>query len=118
MTGDRFKLFSINGVLKVDYSKLSDFDINGLVSIIKGLTVTCYDLHEAPYVWDEMNNREFNPCNNPSDAWSIILDNKISIFPISGDTWQAEHALTGAYKDKNPLRAAMIVFLMMQGDKN
>lgn len=63
-------------------------------------------------------------CNNPSDAWKIIVDNGISLECIVVNrhekTWRAQ--LKPAYvkhrvNHKNPLRAAMIVFLMMQEEK-
>lgn len=65
-------------------------------------------------------------CNNPSDAWPIIDENKIDI------QFGSEEATNGAESFKwdgvdilsawlamhdNPLRAAMIVFLLMQQDK-
>ena len=57
-------------------------------------------------------------CNNPQDAWPIILENKIAIEPIVcfGDLWQANikhHKEVCA----NPLRAAMIAYLEMKGVK-
>ena len=69
-------------------------------------------------------------CNSPSDAWPIIVENKISLIHTD-NTWFAgipnldegcwyfapdddgECVQFESY-DKNPLRAAMIVFLMMQ----
>lgn len=74
-------------------------------------------------------------CNNPSDAWQIIFANKIRVSPVmymSDDNgeylctgeWEAGTLWSGTgafYNSKyhacqhdNPLRAAMIVFLMMQ----
>lgn len=65
-----------------------------------------------------------NYCNNPSDAWPIIIDSKITLTPwgSNGDHWKATNKLDWNdyshddiyISDKNPLRAAMIVFLMMQ----
>ena len=70
-----------------------------------------------------------NYCNSPADAWPIILENKISIMN-DGDMWEAsidfdgdlgghgtDEVLTKYYEHKNPLRAAMIVYLMMQEQK-
>jgi len=56
-------------------------------------------------------------CNNPSDAWPIIVENRISIVdPISLDgLWTAfvfDKDVEPDICHKNPLRAAMIVFLM------
>jgi len=115
---------------EMDYSKLSDFEINVKVAEI----VVDYDcISRLPQVgmsvyWgDGANWHLFNPCNNPADAWPIIVDNNISLHaPRYKEGWMAE--FTGSDDDvndgfsveyfdshhANPLRAAMIVFLMMQ----
>lgn len=69
----------------------------------------------------------FDPCNNPADAWPIIESNLIclaaDVFAEShdGGKWVAQPAY-GWEKERvrsnNPLRAAMIVFLMMQDAKH
>ncbi|MCL9644981.1 DUF2591 family protein [Rahnella victoriana] len=106
-----------------DYSAMSDFDIQQAV------------LHET---WGKHPVRllgkmmldimlsDYDPCNNPADAWPIILNNGINIFTdmiphgllgqarvsvISGSRIRAECLIA---KHINPLRAAMIVFLMMK----
>ena len=59
----------------------------------------------------------FDPCNNPADAWPIITVSMISIRPVGNDGQLWEASGMGGMKadyDKNPLRAAMIVFLMMK----
>lgn len=66
----------------------------------------------------------FDPCNNPADAWPIITANKISIYAMSEADkrggWGAEafHPNDAYSFNDNPLRAAMIVFLMMQESAN
>ena len=97
----------------MNYNELTDFEINKLVafkikSIKKGRTDRYY--------------KDFCPdyCNNPSDAWPIILENKINIGTIDGSVWWAsldynEYGDQNYCEDKNPLRAAMIVYMM--GDK-
>lgn len=125
-----------------DYSILSDFEINGLVAThtqkvgdftqARGVTF----IHEYGKPVGDFGAlclgwKEFDPCSNPADAWPIILDNAISITPctqlfcdegpdrfLNGD-WEAccenPDRFTGdTYIDENPLRAAMIVFLMMR----
>ncbi|ELY4375399.1 DUF2591 domain-containing protein [Cronobacter sakazakii] len=83
----------------MDYSKLSDFEINNLVD---GHIYT--DVSEAP---------DTDYCNNPADAWPIIVENKISISNGGAERWTANDVgIDNLYKDKNPLRAAMIVFLL------
>jgi hypothetical protein len=58
-------------------------------------------------------------CNNPSDAWSIIIDNHISIECVTVNrhtfTYRAYHSASFTKSThENPLRAAMIVFLKMR----
>lgn len=126
-----------------DYSKMSDFEICGYVS-----------MHEHGFSWiefdDEMSSHvkcgnEGSPgfaivevkdyCNNPSDAWPIIVENSISIVSY-GVEFSAEYGWSAFYggvcvnynheivsnfeiecSDKNPLRAAMIVYLMMKDEE-
>jgi hypothetical protein len=69
-------------------------------------------------------------CNNPSDSWPIIFDNRISVeydrseglwISHSGDYLMGHFVSESRYRyqirDKNPLRAAMIVYLEMNGVK-
>ena len=98
--------------MSTDYSKMSDFEINcrvhSEVMEISGL--------------DSFKAKDY--CNNPVDAWPSIVNNSISLECIVVNrhekTWRAQ--FKPAYvkhhaNDKNPLRAAMIVFLMMQEKK-
>lgn len=57
-------------------------------------------------------------CNNPSDTWPIIMENKIGLTHVNG-AWRASSVVAGYHDHCNdsPLRAAMIVFLMMQEAK-
>lgn len=99
--------------MSTDYSKMSDFEINcrvhSEVMEISGL--------------DSFKAKDY--CNNPADAWPIIVQNGISVECITVNRhekmWRAlfkpEH-VKHKQNNKNPLRAAMIVFLMMQESKN
>ncbi|HAF0508253.1 TPA: phage protein NinX family protein [Salmonella enterica subsp. enterica serovar Typhimurium] len=113
----------------MDYRKISDFEINvnvayklyamGVVNKvlipdtpnkISGVQL----MHEGEWRW-------FDPCNNPADAWPIIEKQGISIKHVvvncHEQTWRASFApdyVKHKYTDKNPLRAAMVVFLMLQ----
>nr|DAH98719.1 MAG TPA: Protein of unknown function (DUF2591) [Caudoviricetes sp.] len=121
--------------MSTDYRKMSDFEINGLIAKrtqnvgdftqARGLTfVHEYGNPVANFAALCLGWKEFDPCNNPADAWPIIVDNGISLECIvinrHEKTWRAQ--FKPAYvkyhmNDKNPLRAAMIVFLMMQEEK-
>ncbi|MBE8915118.1 DUF2591 family protein [Enterobacter kobei] len=94
----------------MDYSQLSDFEINSAVSM------ALLDKSANPsarYV------AIGNYCNNPADAWPIIVGRKINIrFGAEGMACEAQfmqygHESVECYH-ANPLRAAMIVFLQMQ----
>lgn len=60
-------------------------------------------------------------CSNPADALPIIVEHGIGIIPYKkglSESWNVSTGLiNGTIKDTNPLRAAMIVFLMMQEKK-
>ncbi|EOU9618887.1 phage protein NinX family protein [Klebsiella aerogenes] len=108
----------------MDYSKLSDFEINKRVFESKTSLAALSYPHSADkrscghkdindiYQW-------FDFCNNPADAWPIITSNRIGIVPgTATDKWAAHHGNWDiAIADVKPLRAAMIVFLMMQEAK-
>ena len=127
----------------MDYDQLSDFEINTAVfeTLYGGtpdykegdngaMILISYegDIVGGDAVEVEVERGMFNPCNNPTDAWSIIHKEGIS---IAFDSWEDEWLAWGEFNfdplgwnmrktpeiargDKNPLRAAMIVFLMMQ----
>jgi len=99
-----------------DYSTMSDFDIQQAV------------LHET---WGKHPVRllgkmmldimlsDYDPCNNPADAWPILMANHIGIMPFksgAATAWPTSIGLLSNFhvKHENPLRAAMIVYLMMK----
>lgn len=102
-----------------DYSKLSDREIDRLVlNVIYGIHANDKDIQGC---W---SRGDFKYTSNASDAWPIIVDNGISLECIIVNrhekTWRAQ--FKPAYvkhhmNHKNPLRAAMIVFLQMQENK-
>lgn len=96
----------------MDYSKLSDNKINAEVAL-HWLGKGNFGLMNGAV---ETFGGSFNPCNNPEDAWPIIIAKKIGIAPAKvGDKWAAHYRNWDiAITHTNPLRAAMIVFLMMQ----
>lgn len=102
-----------------DYSKLSDREIDRLVlNTIYGVHADDKDIQGC---WSRGG---FKYTSDASDAWPIIVDNGISLECIIVNrhekTWRAQ--FKPAYvkhhmNHKNPLRAAMIVFLQMQENK-
>ena len=126
-----------------DYASMSDFEINRRVAIALDIDMHFYipeseDSFQSGFLSTELgpiwqtsagfvgeftvsNGNVFNPCNNPADAWPIITGSMISIRPVGNDgkLWEAS-GMDGmkADYDKNPLRAAMVAFLMMKDNEN
>jgi hypothetical protein len=117
-----------------DYSKMSDLEINGRVA---KATQKIGDftqargkafIHEHKDVGEFKNIcigwKEYDPCNNPADAWPIIVTSKIwlremyGMWDCKGFPNQPHPSGQVSSSDANPLRAAMIVFLMMKESEN
>lgn len=128
----------------MDYSQLSDFEINKRIAIALNIDMhffipeseNSFDLEVLPSemgpIWQTSadmvlqyspsNGNCFNPCNNPADAWPIIDSERISLladYEKWGETTAACETDRGGdyiyeYCDKKAFRAAMIVFLQMQ----
>lgn len=105
-----------------DYSELSDFEINKRVRLAIGKSISYTDKGRVLILCTNKVYRVFDPCNNPADAWPLILGNKITISPCSDDSldeWCASAWVSGEWGTvdiwhENPLRAACIVYLMMK----
>ncbi len=103
------------------YTELSDFEINKKVAENLKLNTIAYERTEI-VLFDDMDATPFDPCNNPSDAMPIVIENKISLrAPTITDRWKAEFVdeygnYVGYRKalNKNPYRAAMELFLLMK----
>ena len=120
-----------------DYASMSDFEINSAVH--NALLDKPYELtfHGGGKItWKDKDsgrvietgivgytkNGLHDYCNNPADAWPIIVGKQISLISrCANGEWKAQLHLgrDGIFDslDKNPLRAAMIVFLMMKEGK-
>ena len=118
------------------YEEMSDAEINAKVA---GHFLSCdYDICDGvvglvgTQTWlgpdgepdeREVKYAEFDPCKNASDAWSIIVENGISLSSpeeCGCDGWlttrwrpkYGERAIEAIHE--NPLRAAMICYLMIK----
>lgn len=101
----------------MNYEQMSDFEINK--SVAGALGVKWYIVAGRMITGSDGSYTDY--CNNPADAWPVIVDNGIGIEQNHSQTkWIARSFSVGlteqayAFVDKNPLRAAMIVFLMMR----
>lgn len=121
-----------------NYEDMSDFEINSAVHNalmqepykieflgndrirwVRGST----DVTTGKVAYSKHSLKDY--CNNPADAEPIIIENRIGTIPAPDNgLWKAAHRKIGNddtpyhfTQDKNPLRAAMIVFLKMNEDK-
>ena len=107
-----------------DYSKMSDFEVNKAVAINVGgyqghVEHMKHGVKESDRDSHGMFYFERDYCNNPSDAWPIINRERIGVYPSEGPEFMPWIAAKNAISvtDKNPLRAAMIVYLMMKDEE-
>lgn len=113
-----------------DYNKMSDFDINEAAAKALGLELSSGN--DGSYVGIVRRRHgclpsyiHVNYCNNPSDAWPIMKESLIGVTPdedgvtmhFYGDWTARAHCKNLQFTDKNPLRAAMIVYLMMKDEE-
>ena len=104
----------------MNYEQMSDFDINRLVAINRGgyqghVAHMQYGVKESDKDSCGMFHFERDYCNNPSDAMPILIEMKIGFKWVNGSC-TASSVMRGYHEStsNNPLRAAMIAFLMMQ----
>lgn len=127
----------------MDYSQLSDFEINKLVAKATSTSVeeTYQFVNGGEDIADHMSgivlmrkissNRKhwklYDPCNNAADAWPIIESKLICLAadvfaePHDGGKWVAQPAYgwdSERVRSDKPLRAAMILLLKMQDAKH
>lgn len=111
-----------------DYASMSDEKIAAMVAglcTIEGVSINEYGVAVRSVVDDSPGSYsggdyiefDFDPCNNPADAWPIITQYRISIIDLNDNEWgcrvESAHGVMRAINE-NPLRCAMIVFLMMK----
>lgn len=111
-----------------DYRKMSDFEIDKAVALSLGVEVVEWNGKIFGGVERKIDNVTsvigvIDYCNNPSDAWPLIESNLICLMadvfcePQDGGKWIAQPAYGWQHemvRNDNPLRAAMIVYLMMK----
>ncbi len=114
----------------MNYEEMSDFEINKQVAINRGgyqghVEHMQHGVKESDRASHGLLFTERDYCNNPSDAWPIVSRNLIGVSPdedgvtchFYGD-WTARAFCSQIFcTQKNPLRAAMIVFLMMRDEQ-
>ncbi|MGC4884967.1 phage protein NinX family protein [Providencia hangzhouensis] len=114
------------------YTKLSDFEINKAVFHKAKIKHKYFRFLPNGVITYNIKGKYqvFDPCNNPSDAMPIVIENNISItlsddkgegkwMAFDGD-WYDEHSLsrTSVSYGDNYYRIAMICFLLMKDAEN
>lgn len=110
----------------MDYSKFSDQEINMAVAEIfhpDSVVIESKSRPPSACITGHLPSEWVDYCNNPADAWPIIVERKINIewHEWKNSEWKPyalNNASTKSCYDNNPLRAAMVVFLMMQESAN
>lgn len=116
------------------YEDKSDFEINSAVhNVVKKLGYKLDFLGNDKIKWSKYGQDDVftgrvpytknglqDYCNNISIAWPIIMENRITLTPYDNekDSWFATTDTSFFVDHMNPLRAAVIVFLMMNEGKS
>lgn len=107
-----------------NYSKLTDGEISVLVCRLENpkyeAVVHPHNPKGAQYkrCFGKVSHEfGFFPVSEAEDGFQIAIRNRIAIAPASKTTWEARHESGAAARHKNPLRAAMIVYLMVNDEK-
>ncbi|MES4614204.1 phage protein NinX family protein [Ewingella sp. CoE-038-23] len=98
-----------------DYSAMSDYLINQHVAE----SLPGKYLYYADYIWDTEEEKKFEPTSSWADAGPIIAEQGISLLMYRRGKRKAYPASQGMlspceYQDENPLRSAMICYLIMK----
>ncbi|HHN8391381.1 phage protein NinX family protein [Morganella morganii] len=104
------------------YRDKSDFEINKAVAIALGAYEVATDIFidkNRRYEFDKPKSQFFfDPCNNPADAMPIINEYGISLIYQEREFQFATNDGNIECSISNPLKAAMIIFLMMKDAEN
>ncbi|MEM7986058.1 DUF2591 family protein [Morganella morganii] len=100
------------------YSDKSDFEINKAVAVAIGKVIGIRPDSNIIYLIGGDELIEFDPCNNPADAWPIINEYGISLIYQEREFQFATNDGNIECSISNPLKAAMIIFLMMKDAEN
>ena len=99
------------------YTELSDFEINKKVA--EKLLIPHYVIKDK--VLNAGNDSVYDPCNNPSDAWQLILDAKLSIHPDfhnDCESWIVRNIHIPMVNEENLSRGISIAYLLMKDAEN
>lgn len=102
----------------MNYSEMSDFEID-----LEVFQSEFGPIGSDKDMWRVWKQGKFRPCESWSDAGPIIAENGLTLIKLQSGIWVCVsefidvNSERSSASDKNPLRAAMIVFLMRaEGD--
>ena len=103
----------------MNYDEMSDFEINQKVAWTLGCnTLPAIDGDIDVFIVPCDDPQIFDPCNNPSDAWPIIVENRIGIIHAAKTDKVLAQDASGNFQTSiesgSGLRCAMLVFLKMK----
>ncbi|WP_082154814.1 phage protein NinX family protein [Yersinia massiliensis] len=103
----------------MDYKKLSDMELNLLVTAYefpketviphpRNETAAAIEFKNMPYKYSS-----HMPVQRPEESFHLINRYRIAIIPHGKTQWMAYHENGMSITDRKPLRAAMIIYLML-----
>ncbi|EJD6083649.1 DUF2591 family protein [Providencia rettgeri] len=103
------------------YTKLSDFEINKAVFHKAKIKYKYFRFLPSGVITYNIKGKYqvFDPCNNPSDAMPIIIENGISMVRVN-NTWSARQFNNHCIEinGDNYYRIAMETYLLMKDAEN
>ncbi len=102
----------------MDYKKLSDMELNLLVMAYalpkkevfphpRNERAAAYEFYQGHFVC-------MMPVQRVEDSYHLIQKHRIAVIPHGKTQWMAYHESGVSVTDRKPIRAAMIVYLMLQ----
>lgn len=101
------------------YTELSDFEINKKVAVTFHGNSDFIEQYDNKTIYVDGN--VFDPCNNPTDAWQLILGAKLSIHPdFNNDcnSWIIRNVHIPMVNETNLARGISIAYLLMKDVEN
>ena len=98
------------------YTELSDSEINKKVAEKLGIRFT-----PRNGVLILSATKLFDPCNNPADAWQLLLEAKLSIHPDFNndcESWIVRNIHIPMVNEANLSRGISIAYLLMKDAEN
>lgn len=105
------------------YIELSDFEINKAVFHKAKIKYKYFRFLPNGVITYNIKGKYqvFDPCNNPADAWQLILEAKLSIHPDFNndcESWIVRNIHIPMVNEENLSRGISIAYLLMKDAEN